>query len=387
METAKRITAAALLLICTLPAAPQGPMVAATPPMGWNSWNLFACKVSDSTVRAAADAMTANGMKQVGYQFINIDDCWQGTRTAAGEIQGNERFPDMKALADYVHSKGLKIGIYSSPGPKTCAGYEGSYQHEEQDARTYAQWGFDYLKYDWCSASKVFQPSDMERVYRKMGDALKSTGRPFVYSLCQYGYERVWEWGPSVGANLWRTTDDIQPNFYSIVALGFAEQTKLEKFAGPGHWNDPDMLEVGNGKLNNAENILHMSLWCLLAAPLLAGNDLANMKPDVLAVLTNPEVIAIDQDPKGVQGHSILQEGPIEIWSKPLADGSTAVGLFNKGQGENKVKVSPALLGVRGPVLIRDLWAHKDLGTFTTDYSVSLSRHSAMLLKVRSSGK
>jgi Alpha galactosidase A len=191
-------------------ACAQKTMLAATPPMGWNSWNLFACKVSDAVVRAAADAMATNGMKDAGYAYINIDDCWQGQRDAAGNIHGNERFPDMKALADYVHSKGLKIGIYSSPGPKTCAGYEGSYQHEEQDAQTYAMWGFDYLKYDWCSADKIYKSSDMPAVYKKMGDALRATGRPIVYSLCQYGVDAVWTWGAQSGGNLWRTTRDIE---------------------------------------------------------------------------------------------------------------------------------------------------------------------------------
>ncbi len=243
-------------------------------------------------------------MKDAGYTYINIDDCWQGKRDAQGNIQGNEKFPDMKALADYVHSKGLKIGIYSSPGPKTCAGYEGSYQHEEQDARTYAAWGFDYLKYDWCSADKVYQNSDMPAVYKKMGDALKATGRPIVFSLCQYGVIGVWTWGPQSGGNLWRTSGDISANYESILALGFAQNPGLEKFAGPGHWNDPDMLEVGNGKLTMDENRLHFSLWAMLAAPLLAGNDLAHMNPDVLGVLTNQEVIAVDQDPLGRTGSS-----------------------------------------------------------------------------------
>ena len=327
--------------------------------------------------------MAGNGMREAGYTYINIDDCWQGKRDAQGNIQGNEKFPDMKALADYVHGKGLKIGIYSSPGPTTCAGYEGSYQHEDQDAKTYAAWGFDYLKYDWCSARKVYKQSEMPAVYKKMGDALKATGRPIVYSLCQYGFDRVWAWGASVGGNLWRTTGDISANFPSIIYIGFGQQDGLQRFAGPGHWNDPDMLEVGNGKLTADENRLHMSLWCLLAAPLLAGNDLSNMSPEVLQVLTNREVLAIDQDPLGVQGHRVWQEGPIDVWIKPLADGGTAVGLFNKGVSDEEVTVLFRELGVTDKVQVRDLWAKKDLGSFEKSFASTVPRHGAVLLKIR----
>jgi len=357
--------------------------VARTPPMGWNSWNLFACKVTDAVVRAQADAMATNGMKAAGYTYINIDDCWEGTRDAQGNIQTNDKFPDMKALADYVHSKGLKLGIYSSPGPQTCAKFEGSYQHEEQDARTWAAWGIDYLKYDWCSASQVYQQSEMPAVYKKMGDALKKTGRPIVFSLCQYGLDKVWEWGPSVGGNLWRTTNDIKPNIESIISLGFGQQNGLERFAGPGHWNDPDMLEVGNGRLSLDENRLHMSLWCLLAAPLLAGNDLSQMKPEILEILTNPEVIALDQDLLGVQGHRVWQEGPIDVWVKPLADGGRAVGLFNKGESVNEVTVLLRELGVADGVQVRDLWARRDLGTVRNSFTAKVPRHGVVLVKMR----
>ncbi len=380
------VVIAVLAVVVLFPAAEayaQKATLAATPPMGWNSWNLFACKVSDAVVRAAADAMATNGMKDAGYSYINIDDCWQGQRDAAGNIQGNERFPDMKALADYVHSKGLKIGIYSSPGPKTCAGYEGSYQHEEQDARTYAAWGFDYLKYDWCSADKVYKNSNMPAVYKKMGDALKATGRPIVFSLCQYGVDAVWTWGAQSGGNLWRTTRDIEPNYNSIVALGFGENTGLDRFAGPGHWNDPDMLEVGNGKLTLDENRLHMSQWALLAAPLLAGNDLANMRPEILSILTNREVIAIDQDPLGVQGHRAWQLGPIQIWVKPLADGSKAVGIFNTGEPQEPVTVQLRDLGVGKSAMVRDLWAGKDLGRLQNSFTATVPPHAVVLLRVK----
>jgi alpha-galactosidase len=350
--------------------------------MGWNSWNHFACKVSDTVVRAAADAIAGNGMKKAGYVYVNIDDCWQGKRDEKGILHPNVRFPDMKGLADYVHSKGLKLGIYSSPGPKTCANYEGSFRHEEQDAEQYAAWGVDYLKYDWCSAEKVYQRSEMKAAYTKMHDALKRAGRPIVYSLCQYGLERVWEWGPSVGGNLWRTTEDISDNYLSMAFIGFG-QDGLEKFAGPGHWNDPDMLEVGNGKMTNDEYRTHMSLWCILAAPLLAGNDLAKMTQTTLEILTNSEVIAVDQDSKGIQGHRVRQVGPLEVWVKPLVDGSQAVGLFNRGESVNPVTVKFTDIGVFGSATVRDLWAHKDLGSFQDHYTASVPVHGVVMVKVK----
>src|SRR3989440_3246165 len=292
--------------------------LAKTPPMGWNSWNKFAGRVDDTAVRSMADAMATNGMKDAGYQYINIDDTWEAIRDPQGNITTNKKFPDMKTLADYVHSKGLKIGIYSSPGPKTCAGYEGSYQHEQQDANTWAAWGIDYLKYDWCSAEKVYKPSEMQAVYKKMGDALKATGRPIVFSLCQYGLQNVWEWGASVGGNLWRTTGDIEDTWKSMSTIGFDKQAGREKYAGPGHWNDPDMLEIGNGGMSAVEYRTHMSLWAMLAAPLLAGNDLRNMNDETRQILINKEVIAIDQDKLGRQGHNISKEGGAGIWTKAL---------------------------------------------------------------------
>ena len=380
---AGRLSVALLAVCClggVLPA--QDPAPALTPPMGWNSWNHFACKVSDAVVRAAANAIASNGMKDAGYVYINIDDCWQGKRDSNGMIQANEKFPDMKALADYVHSKGLKLGIYSSPGPQTCAKYEGSYRHEEQDAEQYAKWGVDYLKYDWCSASRVYKPAEMQAAYKKMHDALARAGRPIVYSLCQYGLESVWQWGASVGGNLWRTTGDISDRYDRMSVIGF-DQNGLEKYAGPGHWNDPDMLEVGNGRMSHDEYLTHMSLWCILAAPLLAGNDLSQMTPETLAILTNPEVVAVDQDPKGVQGHRVWQEGPYEIWMKPLADGSKAVGLFNRGEDAAAIKVNFSDIEVAGSASVRDLWAKKDLGSFEGSYSAQVPRHGVVLVKVK----
>jgi len=370
-----------LFLAGGIPAA-QGQEIAATPPMGWNSWNHYGCKVSQAIVREQAHAMATNGMKAAGYEYVNIDDCWQGQRDAQGVIHPNSRFPDMKALGDYIHSLGLKFGIYSSPGPKTCAGYAGSYQHEKQDAETYASWGVDYLKYDWCSARQVYKPSEMPAVYKKMHQALVATGRPIVYSLCQYGMDRVWRWGPSVGGNLWRTTDDIEDNYTRMAFIGFGQEG-LGKFAGPGHWNDPDMLEVGNGHMNADEYRTHMSLWCLLAAPLISGNDLATMSPETLAILTNPDVVALDQDPAGTEGHRVAEEGPLEVWVKPLADGSKAVGLFNRGESTMPVTVHFKEIGLNGPVSIRDLWARKDLGTFNGSYTAQVRRHGVALLKIR----
>ncbi len=268
-----------------------------TPPMGWNSWNKFAGKVDDAAVRSMADAMVSTGMSKLGYVYINIDDTWQGKRDAEGNIVPNRKFPDMKALADYVHSKGLKIGIYSSPGPKTCALYEGSFGHEVQDAKTYAAWGIDYLKYDLCSARNIYNSTqdDLQGLYQKMGEALQETHRPIVYSLCQYGEADVWKWGTRTGGNLWRTTGDIRDEWESMDRIGFS-QLEIASYTRAGHWNDPDMLEIGNGGMNADEYRTHMSLWSLLAAPLIAGNDLRSMTDETKSILMNTDVIAIDQD-------------------------------------------------------------------------------------------
>lgn len=351
-----------------------------TPPMGWNSWNHFGCKVSDAIVRAQADAMVASGMKAAGYRYINIDDCWEGKRDAKGFIHPNSKFPDMKALAQYIHSKGLKLGIYSSPGPKTCGGYEGSYGHEKQDAETYARWGVDYLKYDWCTARYMYKPEQYPGAFAKMHEALLATGRPIVYSI--HGRGRVWTWAESVGANLWRTTGDIKDNYNRMIAIGFG-QGGLAQFEGPGHWNDPDMLEVGNGGMTNGEYRMHMSLWSLLAAPLITGNDLTHMTPETLAILTNPDVITVDQDPLGAEGQRVWEEGPLEIWMKPLADGSKAVGLFNREQSTIKMTVHFKQIGIEGHATVRDLWAQEDLGVFDGSYSADVTEHGAVMIRVR----
>jgi alpha-galactosidase len=297
--------------------------LAKTPPMGWNSWNLFNRNVDDKVVREIADAMVSSGMKAAGYIYVNIDDTWEAPdRDANGNIVTNKKFPDMKALADYVHSKGLKLGIYSGPGRLTCASYLASYGHEEQDAKTWAAWGIDYLKYDWCSARGLYKPEEMKGAYLFMGQALRKTGRPIVYSLCQYGEQDVGEWGAAAGGNLWRTTSDIRDQWQSMVNIGFVQQPGREKFAGVGHWNDPDMLEIGNGGMTDTEYKTHMSLWCMLAAPLLAGNDLRKMTPAISEILLNKEVIAIDQDKAGIQGARVKQDGETEIWKKPLSKGT-----------------------------------------------------------------
>lgn len=379
---------AAALAVTATPALSAPPSAAPTPPMGWNSWNHFEAKIDDATVRAQADAMVSSGMRDAGYRYINIDDTWEGKRDAAGVIHPNEKFPDMKALADYVHSKGLKIGIYSSPGPKTCAGYEGSGGHETQDAQTYAAWGIDYLKYDLCSlgpsmiaAGSMEKAQEIELVaYRKMDAALKATGRPIVYSLCQYGVAQVWRWGGSVGGNLWRTTGDITDKFSRMATIGFG-QAGLAKYAKPGNWNDPDMLEVGNGGMTPMEYRSHMSLWALLAAPLLAGNDLTRMTPETLAILTNREVLAIDQDRAGQQGDRVHAEGPLEVWAKPLSGGAKAVGLFNLSDQPSYVEVKFAEVGVKGAVKTRDIWAAKDLGSLK-GYRTLVAAHGVVLLRL-----
>ena len=370
-------------------------MVAATPPMGWNSWNFFAGKVTDKDIRDTADLLVSTGMRDAGYVYVNIDDTWEGERDAQGKIQSNSKFPDMKALADYVHSKGLKLGIYSSPGAKTCARYEGSLNHEEQDAETYAEWGIDYLKYDLCSYSGVMRaqfPNDqaaqnkmMREAYEKMHQAIGKTGRPMVYSLCQYGWDSVWEWGPQVGANLWRTTGDISANFDRMSLIG-RSQAGLAKFAGPGHWNDPDMLEVGNGRLTHDENVTHMTLWAMLAAPLIAGNNLTQMTPDVASILMNMEVIAIDQDALGRQGDRVYAEGPVEIWAKPLKGGRKALAIFNFGETASEMRGIGLHLkeaGLPAHVTARDVWAAKDLGRIGDDTKFTVPRHGVVLLVVR----
>jgi alpha-galactosidase len=367
--------------------------LAQTPPMGWNSWNVWARAVDDAKVRAAADAMVSSGLAAHGFQYINIDDAWEGARAANGEILPNEKFPDMKALADYVHSKGLRFGIYSSPGPLTCADYTGSYEHEQQDANTYAAWGVDYLKYDLCSYRDIARVAELDvlkKPYFVMREALDRCGRDIVYSLCQYGRGDVWQWGEEVGGNLWRTTGDIGDTWKSVSTIGFA-QTGKEAFAGPGHWNDPDMLVVGKvgwgpsiapTKLTPNEQLTHITLWCMLAAPLLIGCDLEQMDDFTRALLTNGEVLDIDQDPLGSAGARRAQDGLSEIWTRPLHDGTTAVALFNRAPLKRPVTVKWADVGLQGRQPVRDLWQWKDMPPTEEALTIEVPGHGAVLLKV-----
>jgi alpha-galactosidase len=390
----------AFTAVSQTPAAPQAPLappqvlVAQTPPIGWNSWNYFAGKVTDKNIRDSADQLVATGMKDAGYVYVNIDDTWEGERDASGVLHTNAKFPDMKALADYVHSKGLKIGIYSSPGPKTCGGYAGSLGHEEQDAQLYASWGIDYLKYDLCSFigdvlekrapnDKAEQMRIMIAAYDKMNKALKATGRPIVFSFCQYGWDAVWEWAPSVGGNLWRSTGDITPDWDRIYAI-VSQQEGLEAYAGPGHWNDPDMLEVGNGKLSLAENRTHFSMWAMLAAPLLAGNDLPNMKPEIKAILTNRDVIAIDQDRLGKQGARVYSDGEVDVWARHLAGGALAIAVVNSGSDRyatHPFHLNLRKLGLAGQQTAKDLWTGKTM-ELTEKMPLELASHDVLLVRV-----
>jgi len=362
--------------------------LALTPPMGWNSWNKFGCDVSEKLIREMADAMVASGMKDAGYEYLVIDDCWQVDRDAQGNIIADpERFPSgIKALADYVHSKGLKFGIYSCAGTQSCQKRPGGRGYEFQDARQYAAWGVDYLKYDWCYHSS----QNAEASYRLMRQALEKAGRPIVFSICEWGTNKPWLWAKGIG-HLWRTTEDIQDMWAGKNdwgGMGWTNildlQVGLECYAGPGHWNDPDMLEVGNGGMSVEEYRAHFSLWCILAAPLMAGNDLRNMSPEIRDILTNREVIAIDQDALGRQGHKVRDDGDFEVWSKTLHDGSRAVALLNRSTAAKEIAVSWNEIGYPNHLKanVRDLWQKQDLGKFTGDYSANVSGHSVVLVKI-----
>ncbi len=360
--------------------------LALTPPMGWNSWNRFACNVTEDLVKSAADALVTSGMKDAGYEYIVIDDCWQVSRDAAGNIVTDAKaFPSgIKALADYVHSKGLKFGIYSDAGTMTCAKRPGSRGHEFQDALQYATWGVDYLKYDWCNTGT----ENAQAAYSTMRDALKAAGRPIVFSLCEWGSNKPWLWAKDVG-NLWRTTGDISDCWECKKGhLSFAQildlQVGLETYAGPGHWNDPDMLEVGNGGMTTTEYRSHFSLWCILAAPLMAGNDLKNMPPEIKDILTNKEVIAVDQDPLGMQGRRVRKDADSEVWAKQMKDGGRAVVLFNRGASDVDISVSWEDLGYPAHLsaTVRDLWAKKDLGKSTATFTAKVPSHGVAMLRI-----
>ena len=385
----KKLITVVLFFACCWTVNAHDNGLAKTPPMGWNSWNKFACNVSESLIKEMADAMVATGMRDAGYVYLVIDDCWQIDRDAQGNILPDpQRFPSgMKTLADYVHGQGLKFGIYSDAGTLTCQKRPGSRGYEFQDARQYAAWGVDYLKYDWCSTSTQNAPAS----YSIMRDALLKAGRPIVFSICEWGTAKPWLWAKDVG-NLWRTTGDIQDcwdckrDWGGMGVVHILDlQDGLESYAGPGHWNDPDMLEVGNGGMTTTEYRSHFSLWCLLASPLMAGNDLRSMSPEIKEILTNREVIAVDQDPLGMQGRRVYRNGEQEVWSKQLADGGRAVVLFNRGAQEKQMSVSWIDIGYPRALSaeVRDLWAHKDLGKLSGSFSAKVPGHGVVMVTIK----
>jgi alpha-galactosidase len=374
--------------------------LAKTPPMGWNSWNKFSCNVNEKIIRETADAMVSSGMKDAGYLYINIDDCWQGKRDSLGFIHPDpDRFPSgMKALADYVHSKGLKLGIYSDAGAQTCGGRPASRGHEYQDAITYAQWGIDYLKYDWCNTDDL----NAVGAYTTMRDAIYSAGRPMIFSLCEWGQNKPWLWAKNVG-HLWRTTGDIYACFdckvdhgtwFSLGVMYILDlQQGLRNYAGPGHWNDPDMLEVGNGMSVN-EDRAHFSMWCMLAAPLISGNDLGNMPKETKDILTNKDVIAIDQDSLGVEGFKYSASDSVEIWFKPLVNDDWAMCILNRSLNSrsvsfdwNKETVSDSLSNRdaafdKTTYSIRNLWTKEKAGTTKSKLKAEVPGHDVLVLKL-----
>ena len=381
-----------------------GDKLCLTPAMGWNSWNVFTNTLDEKLVIETADAMVSTGMRDLGYQYINMDDYWHAlSRDADGKPVANaEKFPHgIKWLSDYVHSKGLKLGIYSDAGDKTCGKCFGGFQHEEIDAKVYAEWGVDLLKYDFCFVP--FKKSEALARYKKMGDALKGSGRSIVYSLCNWGFFKPWEWGESVGGNYWRTTPDIvdvwkgSPFWYGSFMSIMKRQTKLDKYAGPGHWNDPDMMTVGNygkgkatgggGKykgMNDIEYQTHMSMWCMLNAPLLSSCDLRNMNEPTKNILLNPEILAINQDAKGEQAKLISKTGGVWLYKKNLSDGSVAVTVFNTTKQEKKYDLQPSVLNLNGTYVTRDVWEHTEAGILKDKMQLTLKAHETIVLKMES---
>jgi alpha-galactosidase len=358
--------------------------------MGWNSWNKFGCDIDEAKIRATADSLASNGMKEAGYEYLVIDDCWQTSRDEHGDIVADpKKFPSgIKALADYVHSKGLKFGIYSDSGEATCQGRPGSRGREFQDAASYARWGVDYLKYDWCNTENV----NAIDAYDTMAGALRATGRPIVFSICEWGQNKPWTWARQIGGNLWRTTPDIWDSFERtghygewLSVLDIAErEADLDRFAGPGHWNDPDMLEVGNGGMTDAENRTHFGLWAMLAAPLMAGNDLTRMSKETLSILTAREIIAIDQDKLGKQARRYFKSPAEQVWKKPLSTGATALMFINTSGAPRKVSARFADLDLPGDRTfeVRDAWAGTSLAPMSGEISVELQPHASAIYVV-----
>ena len=364
--------------------------LAPTPPMGWNSWNRFACDVDEQLIRSIADAMVSTGMKEAGYTYVVIDDCWQIGRDAEGNILvDSKRFPSgMKALADYIHSLGLKFGIYSCAGSETCAGRPGSRGYQFQDARTYADWGVDYLKYDFCFS----KDQSAKAAYRTMSDALKASGRPIVFSICEWGSTQPWTWGKGIG-HLWRTTGDIKDAYHLELDWGglgmlniVDRNAPLDGYAGPGHWNDADMLEIGNGGMTTTEYITHMSLWCMMASPLMCGNDIRNMDSETKRILLNQEVIAINQDPLGIQGHPYMTMGDKQVWGKRLSDGNLALCFLNRGSDTWNLSFDWDFYSKNfsdtSIYQIRDLWKHSEMGTTKKTLEAHIEPHGVLMLKL-----
>ncbi len=370
--------------------AQKNETLASTPPMGWNSWNNFECdRVNENVIREIADAMVSSGMKEAGYKYINIDDCWQIGRDSDGYIiVDSDKFPHgIKYLADYIHSRGLKFGIYSDAGTHTCAGRPGSKGYEEIDAQTYAEWGVDYLKYDWCNTDG----QETVESYTLMRDALYKAGRPIVFSICEWGITEPWLWAGDVG-HLWRTTYDITDRWDGTRwgnQLGWTEilekQVGLEVYAGPGRWNDPDMLEVGNDGLTINESRAHFSMWCILAAPLICGNDLRNMPAEIKEILCNPELIAINQDELGKQGFKIYDEGNFEIWQKPLKNGDIALSFLNLENRDKSFNINWGKIrikGLTGNYSVKNLWGNIMMGSTKDELSINIPQRDVLMLRL-----
>jgi alpha-galactosidase len=370
-----------------------GSEICLTPPLGWNSWNVFGAAVTEDDVRRAASALIDSGLADCGWTTVNIDDGWQGTRDRRGRLQPNDKFPDLSALCADIHDLGLRVGIYSSPGPTTCAGFLGSAGFEAEDARSYADWGFDYLKYDWCSAGAIDDLTSLDTLiapYARMRDALDRVDRDIVYHVCQYGFGKVWEWARDrVGANAWRTTGDIEDSWESVADIGFG-QAGLAGSAGPGGWNDPDMLAIGSlggawgrpilpTRLTPDEQRTHVGLWALLAAPLLLGCDLSLLDTATLELVTNRDLLAIHQDPLGRQAERFRTDGDIEVWRKALADGSSAIGVFNRNDSRMTAAIHWRDLGIR-PGAIRDVWAGRPLEA-SDGWQDVLPAHGSVVLR------
>jgi len=395
MKMNKILLFALLLFLGVTSFAQKFEDLAQTPPMGWNSWNKFGCNVSEKLICEMADAMVNNGMLEAGYTYLVIDDCWQVSRDSIGNIVVDpERFPNgMKAVADYVHKKGLKFGIYSCAGSATCQGRPGSRGYQFQDARTYAKWGVDYLKYDWCNE----EGQNAKAAYKTMSDALKECGRPIVFSICEWGDNKPWEWGKGIG-HLWRTTADIRDCYqcsFDWGGLGVLDiidkQAALQQYAGPGHWNDPDMLEVGNGGMSYDEYKTHFTMWAMLAAPLMAGNDLRNMDAQTKEILTNADVIAVNQDKLGQQATKFMDMGEYEIWAKPLSNGEVAVCFMNRTNQPWKLdydwKKQTMYFATEVSVQkkeynVFDLWAHKNIGKTSERLVKEIPAHGVLVVRL-----